>query len=133
MVLPSGFRTFFFLDASRQICPEIGAIDRQPELYTRCQDREPKSLRWLFAAGALGRGKRWKSLSGFAIRSNSAQHRLVRSRRKAQGRDCTAGPRQRGGEAAEIGDLLAPLGGICTGAGFEVTLVAPPALMARTT
>jgi hypothetical protein len=32
-----------------------------------------------------------------------------------------------------IGDVLDPLGGIATGAGLEVTLVAPPALIARTT
>jgi len=43
------------------------------------------------------------------------------------------GPRQRGGDAAEIGDLLVPVGGIPTVAGFDVTLVVPPALIARTT
>ena len=43
------------------------------------------------------------------------------------------GPRQRGGDAAEIGDLLVPVGGIPTVAGLDVTLVVPPALMARTT
>jgi hypothetical protein len=44
-----------------------------------------------------------------------------------------ADPRQRGGEVGAIGDLLAPVGGIATGAAFEVTLIAPPALIARTT
>jgi hypothetical protein len=52
---------------------------------------------------------------------------------KAHSHHFPAGSRQRGGEAAEIGDLLDPVTGICTGAGFEVTLVAPSALIARTT
>ena len=43
------------------------------------------------------------------------------------------GPRQRGGDDAEIGDLLVPVGGIPTVAGLDVTLVVPPALIARTT
>ena len=38
-----------------------------------------------------------------------------------------------GGDAAVIGDLLAPVGGIPTVTGFDVTLAMPLALMARTT
>jgi hypothetical protein len=99
----------------------MGAIDKQPELYTRCQASKQNPF------AALGR------LSISYSEDSDVATPLGRRRSEARGSYFPAGPRQSGGDAAEIGDLLEPVGGIATGAGFEVTLVAPPALIARTT
>jgi hypothetical protein len=104
---------------------------RQRELYTSCQ-----AANQIPSPRALGSGsgrKKPEGSAGSSSRRDGTWLLLNRSRRKAESRYFSTGPRHSGGEAAEIGDLLDPVGGIATGAGFDVTLGAPPALIARTT